>query len=103
MKTSELIKLIHQDTEISTKDIKEVLQSFSKYICTGILSQEEVQVNNLGKLSLRKTKPRVVQNFKTKKRYISKPVFKIQYEPSKTVQYFINKLNERLKLSNEDN
>lgn len=102
MNNTELIKLISRDTELAIEDVKIVLNTFSKYVCVGLMKGEEVPIGRLGKLKLKLRKSRIVHNFKTNTRYESKPFMKPQFIASKSVMFFVDKLNKRLKLQYEE-
>ena len=91
MKEKELIKELAEETTITQKQIKEILDLFKEKILTGVIKTKEIKLNNFGKFSLIDQAERKGRNPKTGKNIIIKARKKLKFSPFTKTKELLNK------------
>lgn len=88
---SDIINLIHEDTKVAKKDIKDILNSLKHNIVDNIEQGKTVNIVNFASFKTIKSKEKERYSFKTKQNEVYAPATRPKCEFSKKV---INKIKQ---------
>ena len=90
----DLVNLVYMQLGFS-KQISEILiEDFLSTIVSNIKSEKKLKLSKFGTFSIRKKKPRIGRNPKTKESKMISSRDVVLFKPSKEFKEFINKKNE---------
>ncbi len=82
MRINELVTRVSQDTGMSKKNVKLVIESMTTCIGNSLIDGEDVQLYRFGNFKIKDVKGRKICNVSTKKLSYSRDFKKIVFEPS---------------------
>lgn len=89
-----MINQISTATNLSQKEVKEVLSAYQRFLLTILKADEEVKLLDLGKIKLSFTSERTAFNPKTKQKVVVPAKHSVKFTFSRKVKEFANSNEE---------